>query len=205
LARAPSQVDHAEEALIALVGGRSLRAGDRLPPERELVDVLGASRAAVREAINRLAAGGLLASRQGSGTYVAQVDVAAVTDVRVLLEPEAAARAAVERTGDQLAALQRAVEAMARAVDDSRAFAELDAEVHALVAEACGNPVLADVLGRLARAAALSRAVTSTDAAIRATTLRELRSLVSAIAARRGDEARDAMRRHLERLPDGRA
>lgn len=46
------------------------KAGDRLPPERELADILGVSRTALRGAITKLISMGVLESRRGSGTYV---------------------------------------------------------------------------------------------------------------------------------------
>ena len=51
----------------------SLKAGDRLPPERELAVELGVSRPSLREAIQKLASKGMLQSRQGGGTYVTAV------------------------------------------------------------------------------------------------------------------------------------
>jgi GntR family transcriptional regulator, transcriptional repressor for pyruvate dehydrogenase complex len=198
-----SQVDQTERALLALVEERGLRAGQRLPPERALVATLGASRTVVREAIGRLGAGGVLESRRGSGTYVASADVAAITEVRLLLEPDAAARAARERTPTQLAALRRTAAELRRAVDHAECFAALDARVHTLVADACGNVVLRDLLARLARPAALSRAATSGDRDVRAATLEDVAALVAAIEAGEPEAARAAMRRHLERLAAG--
>lgn len=52
-----------------LVRGR-YRAGDRLPPEADLVKSLGVSRATVRAGLARLVDRGLLERRQGSGTFL---------------------------------------------------------------------------------------------------------------------------------------
>ena len=52
-----------------VLAGR-LKPGDRLPSERDLSAQLGVSRASLREAIHKLAARGLLESRQGGGTFV---------------------------------------------------------------------------------------------------------------------------------------
>lgn len=48
----------------------SLKAGDQLPPERELAAELGVSRTSVREAIQKLVSRGMLYARQGEGTFV---------------------------------------------------------------------------------------------------------------------------------------
>ena len=50
-----------------------LRPGERLPSERELADRLAVSRPSLREAVATLEAAGLLATRPGSGIYVADV------------------------------------------------------------------------------------------------------------------------------------
>jgi GntR family transcriptional regulator len=52
-----------------LLGGR-YRAGDRIPPEAELVDTLGVSRVTVRAGLARLVERGVLERRQGSGTFL---------------------------------------------------------------------------------------------------------------------------------------
>src|SRR6266571_8241461 len=50
----------------------TLKPGDRLPPERELAKRLGISRASLRHGLRFLAAIGVLTSRHGSGTYIAE-------------------------------------------------------------------------------------------------------------------------------------
>jgi GntR family transcriptional regulator len=52
-----------------LLQGR-YRAGDRIPPEAELVEALGVSRVTVRAALARLAERGVVERRQGSGTFL---------------------------------------------------------------------------------------------------------------------------------------
>src|SRR5271165_5704738 len=80
-----------------------LKPGDLLPPERELVRMLGVSRGSVRDAIRTLELMGLLEPRQGIGTVVCNADspadqlavalmdrqktVADLLDVRKIIEP----------------------------------------------------------------------------------------------------------------------
>ena len=63
----------AEKVLEDLLVRRRYRIGDRIPPEVELVQSLGVSRATIRAAVGRLAGRGLLVRRQGSGTYLARL------------------------------------------------------------------------------------------------------------------------------------
>ncbi|TCK00906.1 FadR/GntR family transcriptional regulator [Nocardia alba] len=58
------------EQIAAEVLGGELTAGSTLPSERQLAEALGVSRPAVREALQRLAAAGLVAVRQGEATTV---------------------------------------------------------------------------------------------------------------------------------------
>src|SRR5438046_1551049 len=57
-----------------------LRPGDRLPPERDLAKMLGVSRPTLRAGIRSLAAVGILVSRQGAGTFVAEADESPTLD-----------------------------------------------------------------------------------------------------------------------------
>lgn len=58
--------------LEAMILEGTLEAGERLPAERVLAEQFGVSRPSLREAIQKLAAKGLLSSRQGGGTYVCE-------------------------------------------------------------------------------------------------------------------------------------
>src|SRR5213083_3024020 len=98
----------------------TLRPGDRLPPERELARQLGISRASLRAGLRFLAAIGVLTSRHGSGTYIADGPPALASDplsmlaslhgfttekmfeARRLVEVSVAGLAAEHATDDQL-------------------------------------------------------------------------------------------------------
>lgn len=64
--------DDIVERLEAMILEGTLKAGERLPAERVLAEQFGVSRPSLREAIQKLAAKGLLSSRQGGGTYVCE-------------------------------------------------------------------------------------------------------------------------------------
>src|SRR5208283_2387337 len=100
-----------------------LKPGDLLPPERQLVQMLGVSRSSVRDAIRSLELKGLLEPRQGVGTVVCSPSVAPANDlamallekrkmvadlldVRQMLEPPLAGRAALHATRDEIAEME---------------------------------------------------------------------------------------------------
>jgi len=58
--------------LEAMILEGTLKPGQKLPPERELAKEFEVSRPSLREAVQKLAAKGLLVSRQGGGTYVSE-------------------------------------------------------------------------------------------------------------------------------------
>mgnify|MGYP000201886957 CR=1 FL=1 len=145
---------------------RELRPGDKLPTEAEIMRAYGVSRTVVREAISRLAAGGLVETRHGIGTFVLDArangpltlvtsDLATVRDVleilelRMGLETEAAALAAVRRSVIHLGAMRRALDEFAACVDREEDAVRPDYEFHRQVALASGNRYFGDLMGEL--------------------------------------------------------
>ncbi len=139
----------------------AIKPGDQLPPERELAQRFGVSRTAVREAIRALSEKGLVEALPGRGTFVtnstsqairqsldrmiriSQLDgVEHLIEVREILEPEIAARAAAHADEKDLAAMQEAYAAMNQAGDNADAYIEADLDFHLALAEAADNPLI---------------------------------------------------------------
>lgn len=137
--------------------------GTRIPAEPQLIERLGVSRGTLREAIKALAHAGLLEVRRGDGTYVRSMSEMAGTarrayreyteaqvfEVRFALDAQAARLAARMADDGDLAAL-RALLARRRtawAEGDAEGWIEADWEFHLKVAEASGNPLLAEMYG----------------------------------------------------------
>jgi GntR family transcriptional repressor for pyruvate dehydrogenase complex len=139
--------------------GTALKAGDALPPERELAERYGVGRSSVREALRMLESRGLIESR-GSGTFVVaawrnpfqeplslvvageDVDRAQLFEVRRMIEAEAAALAAKRRTEDQLLQLHEATDDMELELAVADRFIAADIRYHLVIAEATGNRLL---------------------------------------------------------------
>lgn len=139
-----------------------LRPGDRLPAERDLSKAFDVSRPILREAIGDLEARGLLVTRHGGGTFVADVigevfrePVVALIrsrpkaqadymEFRRDMDAVAAGLAAERATEADRALLHRIMQALktAHADKDPRREAELDVEFHMAVSEAAHNVVL---------------------------------------------------------------
>src|SRR6476469_679502 len=112
--RRPRSLAHdVVDTLSGRIRDGSLAQGEKLPTEAAIMEEFGVSRTVVREAISRLQARGLVQTRHGVGTFVADAvahdatpfligaeqlatlrDVIAVLELRIALETEAAALAA---------------------------------------------------------------------------------------------------------------
>lgn len=129
------------------------RPGDRLD-ERQLAEHFGVSRTPVREALQRLAASGLVVARGRQGLQVAQLSVADLLDafsVAAELEALASAQAARRIRPDQRHRLDVAHEAcsVAAAAGDVDGFYEANLEFHETILFASHNRILQDELRRL--------------------------------------------------------
>lgn len=152
-----------------------LKPGDRLQPERDLAAELGVSRPSLREAIQKLVSKGLLASRQGGGTFVTdRLDVgftdpwgemlrkhpniqADLLEFRGMLESEAASLAAQRATDSDLQRIEEAfqkVEKLFSAGSSPSVFDEqvtADVAFHQAIAEAAHNVMIGHLTASLFR------------------------------------------------------
>jgi GntR family transcriptional regulator, L-lactate dehydrogenase operon regulator len=171
---APESVtDRVERAVEALIEERGLTVGTRLPSERALSDMLGASRNSLREALMRLAARGRVTIRKGGNiiaeppqahwTHMTIDDPLApvvagnpgfgqdVLEVRRGLEGQAAYHAALRATPEDIEAIRRCVGTLSEAHEKGDAVAEshADAAFHLSIADASHNAVLRSVMSSM--------------------------------------------------------
>ncbi|GAA1059964.1 FadR/GntR family transcriptional regulator [Agromyces bracchium] len=210
-----------------MITSGELVAGSRLPVERELGARLGVSRGPLREGVRALVVLGVLETRQGDGTYVTSLEPGQLLEplgmlaelqspensvhllgVRRVLEPEAAAHAALRISDDELAEARRILdrgEAILAAGDDIdlEGTIDVDTEFHRLIANASGNPAFAALIdalvGRTARAR-LWRAIHQHGAVH--DTQREHRAILDALEAHDPDRARIRMSVHVLGVED---
>lgn len=133
--------------------------GKRLPTERDLAEQYGVARNTVRRAFDQLEADGLLARQVGRGTYLQEApkngiaeivqrmegtSPADMMEVRLLLEPAAAAFAATNASSSALAAIGAAHEAAIGATD-MPTFEHWDAEFHHRIFSCTRNDLLREI------------------------------------------------------------
>jgi GntR family transcriptional repressor for pyruvate dehydrogenase complex len=211
----PSTRDRVVEHVRRLIESGGLRPGDRLPGERDLAHELGFSRPSVRSGLEALESMGVVVSRRGAGTFIAdgppdlgteplsllaslhRFTPGEMFEARLLLEVGIAGLAARHAGAEQLAAMAEETTEMFASLEDPAAFLRHDVRFHRAVAAGCGNRVLAALMEMVAGQFYELRRETVE----RARNLRESaemhRRIFRAIRAHDADAARAAMTEHL--------
>ena len=214
-------MNRAEEVARALenqIRSGALEPEVRLPSEQMMAVQFGVSRAVIREAIARLKNEGLVKTRQGSGAFVRNWEIAslhldpdireslesvlAIVELRKGIEAEAAALAAERRTRKELAAIEKALAhnaAITKARGDS---AKADMQFHRAIAEAAHNPYYIAVLDYLNQFVVTAIRVSRGNATLRDDIARVLEiehlNIVEAIRRKDSSAARLAAQIHMD-------
>jgi GntR family transcriptional repressor for pyruvate dehydrogenase complex len=193
--------------------------GDKLPPERELAEMFGVSRPSVREALNMLAAAGLVQSYQGGGTVVMSlVETASgnplmelirfkqeraldVIEVRKCMESWTAYYAAERALPEDVRRLEEIIDGMKRNLEGLKPSEDLDANFHIVIARATHNIVwlhlmqsLFDAMKEFQQSVWRAVYITQEDHHL---LFRHHQRIFEAIRKKDAAEARDAMSEHL--------
>jgi DNA-binding GntR family transcriptional regulator len=193
----------AHQAYMAI---RELIVSLELPPtslisEPDLIERLGIGRTPVREALRRLAQERLVEVFPRRGMFVTGVDVrelARLSEVRAVLEPEAARLAAERATDADRAELAALLDELDRGSSDERALMALDERIHRAVYRAAHNDLLEATLEQYYVLAlriwylALDRAHELQEA------VQEHQALLEAIRDGDGERAATAMHGHVQ-------
>ena len=139
-----------------------LKPGEKLPPERELMNQLGVSRVPIREALKLLASMGFIETRQGGGSYVRSLlcdrlldplgaiigdsaeKLFELVEVRKEIETWTACYAAKEATPEDVMTLGRMLEEMKMYLETSgKVPVGLDIDFHLAISQSCSNTIRA--------------------------------------------------------------
>jgi DNA-binding FadR family transcriptional regulator len=191
--------------------------GTILPGKDDLMQRFGVSNTPLREALQTLAAKGLVVAKTKVGTRVLEESqwnmfdaeilgwrlqagldrafLARLFEMRQAFEPLAAALMAGRRRPEQIAHLRLLFAAMARAGADATAFAEADVAFHLYILEASANPFLQSIgaVIRIALAASFAISAPNNDSAAESIAHDEHLAVVEAIAEGNSQAAAEAM------------
>jgi DNA-binding FadR family transcriptional regulator len=212
-------IRHGTEALSRLrtyLAGIELPVDSKLPPERELAETLGVSRADLRKALDVLESENQVWRHVGKGTFIGSrpidthADVASITRrtnpaeamrTRLLLEPEVARMAALNATSAHIAEMKLCLQ-RCRSAQTWRQYEAWDNRLHRVIAESTQNNLLLallDTLNAVRRALVWGRLRgNKVKPAPDHHSFTEHEAIVDAIADRDLDRAAAAMRKHLE-------
>jgi GntR family transcriptional repressor for pyruvate dehydrogenase complex len=201
--------------LMKLLSNGAPKAGDRIPPERDLAVRLNVGRTTLREALKLLTMSGVLESRRGHGTYVRAEfvnclsqqlawpvllntnDVDMVLEVRSRLEVQAARLAAERATPADLERIGVFRQLLTIEGSDIERETALDLEIHDAIARTSRNKLLRDLIRSLHSTLRQYIMLSNEMTAELQTTVAEHQKVYDAIAARDPDAAESAMKEHL--------
>ena len=216
----PKAADVLADAMREQILAGELREGVDLPPERELGERAGVSRATVREALRILEGEGLIETRTGrnGGSSVSRPSSApierlvgifirgqrirfeAVLETRSAIEPASARFAALHRTEQDLEDLERCHAKLEQASRDNDldAYVSANLEWHVQVVRAGHNELLIAFIGAVSQTVYRETDIEGFNSIeIREAVIRAHRRVMEAIRARDGDAAERRMARHI--------
>lgn len=156
--------DRIVEQITDLISRGALRAGDRIPSEKQLCLKFGVGRTSVREALRSLSVMGVLESHMGDGTFVAGDGsrfmersfqwglllnpklVADLVETRLMLESQTAFLAAGKASAEDLAQIHDTIRCMESSLADPGQYLEHDLQFHLTIARATQNSILRSLL-----------------------------------------------------------
>lgn len=199
--------------LLEMIQRQGYTAGDKLPTEAELGELLGVGRNTVREALRSLMSRNIVTIRQGSGTFISDKNGVAddplgfamiddrrkltedLIQIRVMLEPPIAALAAQNATAEDIRRLEAILLELETSMMQRQDYAEKDSRFHAHIANCSHNLVMKNLVP------VITDGVRVFAGAVRETeyeqTLQSHRRIYEAIRDRKPVEAQQAMYFHL--------
>lgn len=200
---------------------KKLPIGAKLPSERELCEMFAVSRTALREALRRLSARGLIEIKKGSGMIVTKIElkdaisslnlyydlkfdenlISQIIELRLAFEPEIAKMAALNRTEEDLQNMEANLIEFAKCnPDNTQLESDIDNRFHLAVARATENPfviiTMEPVHNLLPRMRNFIYANIEGEKEI---TLGYHKEIVNAIRERDAERAYEKMQAHLNR------
>jgi GntR family transcriptional repressor for pyruvate dehydrogenase complex len=195
-----------------------LKPGDKLPSERELAQMWHVSRSSIRDGIRKLELMGLVEPRQGAGTTVRHFSTEALVtplasvllgkrkhilellDVRKMIEPALAARAARHVTPEQLSDMKDILRRQAEKLRRGELAVAEDSQFHYAIATAADNSVVLQVLDVLMELLRETREQSLQVEGRLEKSFAGHKQILTALERHDPRAAETAMRRHLEAI-----
>lgn len=219
LSRPRTLTDEVAQQLTDKILNQELKVGESLPTEKQLAESYAVSRTVIREGISRLKCEGLIETRQGRSAVVrfdgvprsfkvsnekllSETRLKDIYALRIAVETEAAALAAIQCTEKQLKELRIALNAIKSAINHDETGVSEDVSFHSLIAKATGNPIFQELISFLGanikESIRIARNNSRKSRQLPEQVQLEHEAILQAIIDRDPNIARRAMRHHLE-------
>ena len=194
-----------------------LKPGEKLPSERKLADLLGLSRASVREAIQALFFSGYLEVIQGKGTYIAETAIKYdeivdffsnlsnysldyLMEARIMLEGEFTKQATLKASKEEIEEIEKIFNEIVNSKDTNTFFVK-DLEFHLAIAKATHNPIM-DFLMRIFGEMIYkeTQKIIENSKKTKEQTIKITYKLVQAIKERNEEKAKELMSEHIRNI-----
>lgn len=218
----PGLVDRVYSDILGRIVAGELVEGQKLPTEQALTVRFATSRPTIREALSRLRADGIIATRQGSGTMVVRrpdpdlprftpletiSDIQRCYEFRIVTESGAAALAATMADEADLANIERKFRQLDTVIAEHTLGVQEDFDFHLAVARASKNQFFASVIASMRTQVVFSMNLMRNLSLVKTAERRKLvqaehEAIVQALRRRDAPGAAAAMRAHLEGARD---
>lgn len=153
-------VPQIEDRLLIYINHEGISSNSKLPSEYKLAEMFGVGRSTIREAVKSLVSKGILEVRRGAGTFVKNTELLMddplglarfqdkyklamdLFDVRILLEPEVAARACENATDEERLHIKKLCDEVEKLYLEGKNHIQKDMEFHASIAKCSRNGVV---------------------------------------------------------------
>lgn len=204
--------------LLTMIKEGELQPGTKLPPERELAEMMKVSRPSLREALRALSIMNIIEIRQGDGTYITSLEpellvehldfVFSLSDstikelftTRKIVEVGLAAIAAEHISDEEIAKLEECVTVSIENVEDHATFLKADVELHETIVNAAHNLFLKRFMASIYHLGHASRSRTIEIPGVVEQVVEDHQAIVAALKTRNPDQARQAMLNHLNNV-----
>jgi GntR family transcriptional regulator, transcriptional repressor for pyruvate dehydrogenase complex len=213
----PRLYEQLVEQILSYIESAQLKPGDLLPAERDLAERLGVSRATLAQALVALEVLGVIDVQHGTGAVLARRPSVAsvikglrehrsrlpeIVEARSTLEGKLAALAAARRTDEDLAAIDNALDVMAREIKDGERGAHGDELFHEAITAAAHSSVLAQLMAFIAEMILETRMESLGQPGRPEQSLASHRKIAEAIRNQDAAGAAEAMLAHIELVSD---
>ena len=210
-----------EQIRKAIFEGR-LKPGDKLPPEKALLETFHVSKATLREALRSLEILGFLEIRKGvsGGPFVTEVDMKKARDsftnfllfknlslsnlseVRLILEPYVAEKAALVITEEDLKRLEKLNKECDYILKNNIPFESRKNEIefHRIIGSVTGNPILMFILDFVENLLIDTKEILQPSKEFSKKVLNAHKRIYKALMERNGENAREEMIKHVREV-----